>query len=68
MPNILVIAIPDLSFTNSASRTINFCSLGFTETFSFGKKGIDLFRKLSGSKFGYGMQAFTPHEVGFRHV
>ena len=35
-------AIPDISSTKGASRTINFCSFGFAETFCFGKKGIDL--------------------------
>ena len=47
MCNIFVIAIPDISSTNDASRTINLCSFGFTETFSFGKKGIHVFRKLA---------------------
>ena len=45
--SILVIAIPDISPTNGASRTIILCSFGFTETFSFRKKGIDLFRKFT---------------------
>ena len=39
--------IPDISSTKGASKSINFCSFGFTETFSHGKKGIDLFKKLS---------------------
>ena len=47
--NIFVMAIPDISSTKGASRTINFCSFGFTDTFSLGKNGIDLFRKLNRS-------------------
>ena len=31
---------------NGASIFINFCSLGFNTIYSFGKNGIDLFRKL----------------------
>ena len=47
MYNIFVIAIPDISSTKGASRTTNFCSLGFIETYSLGKNGMDLFRKLT---------------------
>ena len=39
-------AIPDISSINEASTMISFCSFGFTSTFSLGKKGMDLFKKL----------------------
>ena len=45
--SILVIAIPDISSMNGASRVSIFCSFGFTVTFSFGKKGIDLFKNFT---------------------
>ena len=45
-------AIPDISSTKGASRTINFCFFGFTETVFLGKKGIDLFRKLTQESHG----------------
>ena len=40
-------AIPEISSRKGALRTTNFCSFGFTKTFSLGKNGIDLFRKLT---------------------
>ena len=46
LSNILIMANPDISSINGASTFINFCSLGFTTMHSFGKKGIDLFKKL----------------------
>ena len=41
-----VMAIPDIFSINRASTMISFYSLGFTCTFSLGKKGMDLFKKL----------------------
>ena len=40
------VAICEISSTYGASVMTNFCPFGLTSTFSFGKKGIDLFRKL----------------------
>ena len=42
----VVMAIPDISSTKGASKTMSFCSFGFTSTFFLGKNGMDLFRKL----------------------
>ena len=39
-------AIPDISSMNGASPFINFCCLGFNNIHSFGKNGINLFKKL----------------------
>ena len=46
LSNILIMAIPDSSSMNGASTFIHFCPLGFNTMFSFGKNGIDLFKKL----------------------
>ena len=46
LSNTLVIANPEISFTNGASIFINFCSFGFRTICSVGKNGIDLFKKL----------------------
>ena len=46
MSRSFVIAIPDISSIKGTSKTIHFSSLCFTWTFSFGKNGMDLFRKL----------------------
>ena len=45
--NILVIAIPIISSTNGASRVRIFYCFGFRETFSFRKKGMDMFKKFT---------------------
>ena len=42
----LIMANPDISFMNGASTFIYFCYLGFNTMCSFGKNGIDLFKKL----------------------
>ena len=42
----LVITSPDIPSMNGASTFINFHSLGFSTTHSFGKIGRDLFKKL----------------------
>ena len=39
-------ANPDISSMNKAYTFINFCSLGSNTIHSFGKIGIDLFKKL----------------------
>ena len=39
-------ANPDILSMNGVSIFINFCSLGFNTMCSFGKNGIDLFKKL----------------------
>ena len=44
--NNFVMAIPDISSINGTSTMISFYSFGFTSTFSLGKKGMDLFKKL----------------------
>ena len=46
LSNTLIIASPDISSMNGASAFINFYSLGFNTIHSFGKDGIDLFKKL----------------------
>ena len=46
MSRILIIAKPDILSMNGAVTLINFCSLGFIMTHSFGKMGRDLFRNL----------------------
>ena len=42
----LIIANPDISSINGASTFINLCSFGFNTICSFGKIGMDLFKKL----------------------
>ena len=39
-------ANPDISSMNDACTFNNFCSLGFYTMHSFGKNGIDLFKKM----------------------
>ena len=46
LSNIFTIAKPEISSTNGASTLINFYSFGFKIIFSFGKKDIDLFKKV----------------------
>ena len=46
LSNTFIIANPDISSINGASTFINLCSFGFNTTHSFGKIGMDLFRKL----------------------
>ena len=40
------ISRPDISSLNGVFTLINFCSLGFSATYSFGKMGRDLFKNL----------------------
>ena len=42
----LIIANPHISSLNCASTFINLCSFGFNSMSSFGKIGMDLFKKL----------------------
>ena len=42
----LIIANPDISSINGASTFTNLCSFGFNTVHSFGKIGMDLFKKL----------------------
>ena len=44
--NILIMAKANVSSMNGGSTFINFCSSGFNTMYSFGKIGIDLFKKL----------------------
>ena len=44
--NNLVMAIPVISSSNGASKTIIFCSFGLLQPFLLEKRGTDLFRKL----------------------
>ena len=46
LSNILIMASSEISSMNGASTFINFCSLGFNTMHSFGKIGINLFKKL----------------------
>ena len=46
LSNILIIANPEISSINGFSTCINLCSLGFNTMHSFGKIGMDLFKKL----------------------
>ena len=46
LSNTLNMANPDISFMSGASTFINFCSLSFNTIHSFGRNGIDLFKKL----------------------
>ena len=47
LSNNLITANPDISSMNGAFTFIYFCSLGFNTICSFGKNGIDLFKKLT---------------------
>ena len=42
----LIMADPEISFTNGASIFTNFCSFGFNIICSLGKNGMDMFKKL----------------------
>ena len=44
--SMFTIAKPEISSINGASTLTNFCSFGFKIIFSFGNRGIDLFKKL----------------------
>ena len=46
LSNTLIIANSDISCINGVSTFINFCFFGFNTMHSFGKIGIDLFKKL----------------------
>ena len=46
LSNILIMANPDTSSINGTSAFVNLCSLGFNTRHSFGKNGINLFKKL----------------------
>ena len=46
LPSTLIISNPDISSINEASTFINLCSFGCSTLHSFGKIGMDLFKKL----------------------
>ena len=46
LSNTLILANPDISSMNSATIFITLFSLGFHTVGSFGKNGIDFFKKL----------------------
>ena len=46
MSNNFTKAIPEIFSTNCASTMTSLYSFGLISTFAFGKKGIDLFKKL----------------------
>ena len=46
LSSIFTIAKPETSSINGASILTNFCFFGFKTKFSFGNRGIDLFKKL----------------------
>ena len=46
LSNIFTIVKHEISPINGASTLTNFCSFGFKIIFSFGNRGIDLFKKL----------------------
>ena len=46
LSSIFTIAKPEISSINGVSTLTNFCSFGFKIIFSFGNRGIDLFKNL----------------------
>ena len=53
LSDILIMANPDISSINGLSTFINFHSLGFDTMYSFGKNGIDLFKKLKQQSYEF---------------
>ena len=46
LSNIFTIAKPEIWSMNGGSTSTNICAIGFKIIFSFGNRGIDLFKKL----------------------
>ena len=53
LSNTFISTKPEISSMNGASTFISLCSFGFDIMFSFGKNGIDLFKKLNEDSFEF---------------